>query len=336
MSDSIEYNSCKEFVLNKLTGVDSGIYTNYLPAVSSNDLTRGHDVLAESQGLIMEYAVQTGNHSLFNSAWNYVKSNLLYDSGFVAWRVINGKPANSDASVDHLRIAGALEDAAQRFNDKSFNTYAGTLSAALLNFSVKDGILVNGYENSSTVPDSQVNLCYLDLNTMKKLSHFDSRWTDVYSKSLALINSGRIKKSMPLFEESWNINTKSFSQLSSTDTMDSMLTLYYLCQTRSQSSSDITWLTTQLNQGPIYTKYDKSGAAASKIESTAIYSLIMLSARCIGDSQLYDMAKIRLLRLQVSDKTSAIYGAFGDSATLQVYSFDNLLALTALDSGLGK
>jgi hypothetical protein len=58
----------------------------------------------------------------------------------------------------------------------------------------------------------------------------------------------------------------------------------------------------------------------------------MLSARAVGDNQLYDMAKVRLLRLQVSDKSSAIYGAFGDPATLQVYSFDNLLALTALDS----
>jgi endo-1,4-beta-D-glucanase Y len=319
-------------VINKLTGIDGGIYTNYLPATSSDELTRGHDVLAESQGLIMEYAVQTGNRDLFDSAWNYVKTNMLSDPGFVAWRVVSGKPADSDASIDHLRIAGALADAAQRFNDLSFSTDAKLLSAALLNNSVKGGVLVNGYDNTSSAPDSQVNLCYLDLKTMKKLSRYDSRFTDIYSKSLALIKSGRIKNNMPLFEESWNADNKSFSKLSNVDTMESVLTLYYLCQTNNQSSSDITWLKTQLNKGPIYTKYYKNGSAASKIESTAIYSLIMLSARAVGDSQLYDMAKVRLLRLQVSDKSSAIYGAFGDPATLQVYSFDNLLALTALDS----
>lgn len=336
MSDSIEYNSCKAFVLKKLIGFDGGVYTNYLPVSSSNELTRGHDVLAESQGLIMEYSVQINNRSLFDTSFNYVKTNIFNESGLVAWRVVNGKPADSDASVDHLRIAGALVDAAVRFKDKSLSMVAGVLSTSLLSNSIRDGILVNGYTINASEMDSQVNLCYLDLNTMKKLAVFNSQWSDVYSKSLTLINSGRIKNSIPLFQESWNINTKSFSQLSNVDTMESILTLYYLCQTHNQKASDIKWLKSQLSRGSIYTKYDKSGAAVSKIESTAIYSLIMLSARCIGDSQLYNMAKVKLLKLQVTDKANEIYGSFGDPTTLQVFSFDNLLALTALDSEPGK
>jgi len=56
-----------DFINHKLSEENYGIHTNYLDSITTGEKTRGHDVLSESEGLIMLYAVETGNKELFNN-----------------------------------------------------------------------------------------------------------------------------------------------------------------------------------------------------------------------------------------------------------------------------
>ena len=73
------------------------------------------------------------------------------------------------------------------------------------------------------------------------------------------------------------------------------------------------------------------GKAEDKSTSAANYAIAMMIGNAVHDDQLYDAAKKVLLSMQVTDKKSEIYGSFGDSKTKQVYSFNELNALVALN-----
>ena len=49
----------------------------------------------------------------------------------------------------------------------------------------------------------------------------------------------------------------------------------------------------------------------------------------IGDKEFYEESITQMSKWQVLNSESEIYGAFGNESNLEVYSFDNLMALLA-------
>lgn len=327
------YQGCRAFVLQKLLGPDGGVYTNYLNVPSSGDMTRGHDVLAESQGLLMLYAVRTGDRALFDKAWGYVKKHMLPGAGggLVAWRVVNSEPAQSNATVDDLRIAGALCEGAERFHDKSLLAPAGMISSALLKTCVQSGYLTEG-RGFDTAASPTVRLSYLDLGAMRRLAALDSRWQAVADSSAKLLQKGAVGGQAPLWPETYDITTGRFEQTARYDMVGSLLTLQALADSGADVSGQLRWIAEKFQTGPLYAAYDETGAPVSSMQSTAIYALVMLLAYGKGDKGLYLQAEQRLAGFQVVEQGSPVTGAFGSMQTQEVYSFDNLLALLALHS----
>ncbi len=328
VSQSKQYEACREFVIHKLMNAQGGVYTNYVDA-PSDTLTKGHDVLSESQGLIMSYAVQIRDKALFDTAWRFLKTELMTEQNLFSWRTSSINAA-STASVDDLRIAGALYSGAAVFSDVNYRRAADKISKSLYKYCVKEEILTDGYDFMSNKSMNRAHLSYLDIFSMRKLAVYDRKWRKVYHKSLLLINEGRVAENMPLFRDQYDIESQSYQQTHKFDMLTSMLTLYYLCQTDNYKQQDIDWLKLQLANGSVFTKYDKDGIAASDMQSSAVYAIIMLIARRIGDDDLYQRCKSSLYQLQVMDPDSEIYGSFGNASNLEVYSFDNLLAMWAL------
>jgi hypothetical protein len=115
--------------------------------------------------------------------------------------------------------------------------------------------------------------------------------------------------------------------------VESLLTVYHLSLADSCPEQTLKYLKKSLQSGKLYSVYDLNGAPKSLTESTAIYALCALIGAKENDADLYRAAINHMLAFQVLDPKSPVYGAFADAGTLQAFSFDNLLALLALQAG---
>lgn len=325
---ALPVGALRAFLDGSMTGPDGGIYTNLLAGVSDGAATRGHDVLAESQGLMMQAALQTGDRQAFDHAWNYVKLHMLVSCGLVAWRIAAGKPAQSNAFVDDLRIAAALRGAVNRFGS-SYAAAAESLSDALLRRCVRESIPADCYNFSQNTASAATSLSSLDLGEMRKLGAADPRWNAVYTASAALLQKGRVSSGLPLFRAVWDNSSERFTAEKSYDAVGSMLVISYLCGQGLEKQTDLSWMAAQLRQGGVYASYNAGGRPASAVQSTAVYALLLIAARRAGDQNLAASAEKKLLSFQVKTP-GRVYGAFANAATLETYSFDNLTAYLAL------
>jgi hypothetical protein len=81
---------CFDFVDKKITDEVYGIVNNYAKPEYS---------LSESEGIIMKYAVMTGDKKLFNKHFNIIKNKMLMDNGLIRWRISKRQEYNSSASA---------------------------------------------------------------------------------------------------------------------------------------------------------------------------------------------------------------------------------------------
>ena len=74
-----------DFIEKDLSKSGYGIYTNYIDKSSEGDITKGHSVLSESEGLMMLYSVNANNKELFDEHFDIVKGRRL-KNGLISWR----------------------------------------------------------------------------------------------------------------------------------------------------------------------------------------------------------------------------------------------------------
>lgn len=318
------YINCRNFILIDFMSKDGGVYTNYLDEKSDGDITKGHDVLCESQGILMLYAAKSKNKALFDKTWAYVSSKMLKTNGLISWRIEHDVAAEGNATVDDFRIAHALCNAYNCFKDEKYKIAAEKLSSSLLTYCLKKSLPVEG-ANSDTVL-----LSYVDLGAIKALVAIDSNWDVVLENSTRLINSSKQSSSLPFYKDQYSTKNERFLQQTEYSLLNSALVVLYQSEIGKVDKNDISWFLKNCESEGLFSKYDIAGNPTSKIESSSIYAITMLIARNTNNEVLYKTAKKRLLNFQVKNKRSPIFGSFGNENLLDVYSFDNLLALLAL------
>lgn len=321
----------QDFVTTKLTD-DGGIYTNYLDLKSEGDITKGHAVLSESEGLMLLYNLKKGDREGFDYTLNYVKKNMMLDTKLLSWRAEEGKTSNISATIDDLRIVKSLLIASEKWNDISYRVQALTIAKGIHKYLLDKNILIDfndGIQKSNTA-----TLCYLDLPTLKMLANVDYiSWKKVYDEALKTINCGYISDSIPLYAKNFNITEKSYDS-EDIDTLLSMIVILNKAEAGEDISRSLQWIKDEFKKnGIIVTSYSKTqGNPTSTIESTSIYSLIVQIASEVNDEDLEKIAMDKMKSFQVENQESEIYGGYGSEDTLEVYSYDNLNALLAYRS----
>ncbi|GKU25499.1 glycosyl hydrolase family 8 [Clostridium folliculivorans] len=318
------------FLNNKMTDSKNGIYTNYIDQPSSKDITKGHAVLSESEGLIMLYAVEQGDKELFDRHCNIVMNQMLLKSNSVAWRIDHGTLAETSATIDDFRIIKALIYGYDRWKEFNYRKYAIKISDSILKNNITSKLPVDfkdSYGKSKTV-----TICYLDVNTMGILKSIDRRWKDKYNESKQLISKAYISNNLPLYKNTYDVSKQGFIEQKDADTLLSLITSLYLKQDGEDITTTVKWVKERLvADGALYAMYDiNTGKPSTDIRSTAIYSVAAMIAKDVGDTELYDILIKKLLEFQEVDKSNEIYGAFGNAETKEVYSFDNLNAIIAM------
>ena len=316
------------FINEDLMNESGGIYTNYSNNKTEGDLTKGHDILSESQGMILNYYLYKGDEEAYKNSFNYIKDNMMLKDGLISWRIENNIPSEVSATIDDLRIARSLIIAGEEFNDLKYRYYGLKIANGIKKKLVTDNRLIDfhdGYGKSDVT-----TLCYLDLYGIKLLSLFDDSWNDIYSKSLDIIDNGFISNSLPLYKKSYDGSTESYDNEDKADTLLSVLVTLNKAEVNEDVSLSVNWLKSRLKEyGYISTTYDINTLQESKVESTSIYANLVQIAKVINDKELYEMAMSKMKNFQILNKESKVYGSFGFEEANEVYSYDNLNALLA-------
>lgn len=323
------------FINNKLMDDRGGIYTNYSNNKTDGDLTKGHDILSESQGIILNYYLYNYEKIEYENTFEYIKENMMLRNGLISWRIEDSEPSNVSATIDDLRIARSLILAGEEFENLKYRYYGIKIAKGIKKNLVTDNRPIDfedGYGKSNIT-----TLCYLDLYAMDILSLFDEDWNNIYDKSLEIINNGFISNELPLYRKFYDGDKESYDDEERVDTLLSLLVILNKAEVNEDVSESVTWLKDRLKwYGYISTTYDIKTMEESRVESTSIYANLALIAKVINDQELYDLAINKMKNFQVLNIESDIYGAFGYEASNEVYSYDNLNALLAFRRDFNK
>ena len=314
-----------KFVSQKLTG-KYGIYTNYLAQAGSDEhVATGHQYLSESAGYYLQYLAQTKQNRKFRAFYAQTKRTFYRQQVFL-YRFDPKQPGKYrvNATIDDLRIIAALMTYDQRNHTTKYQKEIKTLYQGLRRQVQQDGLLTDMYSLTERTHNQEVTLCYQNLAVLKKLD------PQSYRQALCVVQGGRIGAHGPLYYQSYRLNMKKYAQ-SQLVTPQLLITFLHLAEVGKLPPASLHWLKQQVTKQTLYNAYTTTGRVKDRNTSAANYALAMLIGQEVGDQALTNTAKQALLAMQVTDANSAIYGSFGDPQTKQVYSFNELTALVALN-----
>lgn len=327
---SIE-NNCLSFVNNKLSGGQGGVFTNYLDTVEVIDQATGHQVLSESMGLIMLYHSRNNQKEGFDKHFDFLVRNMIMENNLVVWRYKDrGNLSTVSSTIDDLRIARALLYAYTRWEEDRYLELAKKIGNGIINSATYNNSLVDYYDSNEDATSMGISIPYLDIYTMELLSEIDTRWVAVLDSSERIIDNSFMGADFPFYKTKLDYDTRKYEEVTQFNMTEGLVTILHLAEVGKVKDETIDWIMEKLSKGEsIYTYYNLDGSKGSDDKSTAIYALICRIGKQIDNAELYEMSFKKLDDFYVNDKSSEIYGAFGDKDDLEVYSFDNLQGLLA-------
>lgn len=316
------------FVMNQLSG-SNGVYTNYQDTDQAANVATGHEVLSESAGLFMRYYALTGQQEAFEAEWERAKNTFNLKTGFsYRYSPEHKKLHRLNAAVDDLRIIRALHEAGLMFNESRYITEADHYGDRFYKYNIKDDRLYDFYDETYQITNDFITLCYIDLKTIQLLPLTSKQEQPLVENMQEIIRNGYLSDNFPFYETRYEYKTNSYSS-EHINTVESLLTILALSEIEQQNPLSIAYLKEQVQAGTLYGQYTKDGVPNNQIQSTAIYAIAAMIGAELEDKALYDESIRRMSQFQVADKSSLLAGGFGDTASGQAYSFDNLLALLA-------
>lgn len=318
--------STQLFVEEKMSREDYGIKTTYhLPVKSYYDAS-GEEVLSESMGLMMLHYVYTKNEPAFKGLRLFCEENLknnsiyVYREGF--W---------TNALIDDLRIIEALLLAGETFNNVDYTNQALAYADVLYETNTSNGLLVDFYDVQYKNRNNFLTLCYANFELLSKLSTYDSRWESILETTKAIVHSGFISDSFPLYYNNYDYSSNTYNQ-ESIHIVHGLKTLLHLAEIEELPSSSLQWLKQRVSEGTLYGSYSITGEALTDIQSTAAYAIAARIAVAAHDESLYYQCIQRMEQYKINDPSHEMFGCFGNAETKEAYSFDQLTALLAYDA----
>ncbi|MDF2984998.1 MAG: glycoside hydrolase [Eubacterium sp.] len=311
------------FIENELSNEAGGVNTNYLPEKGSS--LQNTDVLCESQGLLMEYAVNTSNKKLFEKSFNYFNLKMRKDP-LAAWVVTDKGPSRVNSAIDDLRIFRVLYEADELWG--GYSQLLDNYEKALYRFNTQNQKLVSQYDFKYRKKANTLKLCFADFEALKILASKNSSWEQVYQNNLTIVNEGYIGDQFPMYYAEYDYAKQAYKH-DAINMAEEMVTLLHLSKTGQLKPQTLTWLKNMVEGEGIYARYKPDGtvAAGYRYESTAIYGLVSMIANNAGDKDLANRALARMEAMRIFDSDKKVNGAFGNVDGTGIYSFDQCIGL---------
>lgn len=315
-----------DFVKNSLMDLNGGVHTTYDSFLGRTETS---DVLSETQGIMLEYALLKNDLPLFDKILSYIQG-VMRSSGFTAWKVSGNKPSDMNALVDDLRILNALYEAEAQWG--GYEPIIKTISDEIARYGVNKGKYVDFYDMRYKKYADRFTLCYGDLESMEALTNYDHDLLNPYESAKNLILDGKISHEFPLYYSWYHYKTNTYAK-DDLNMAEAMLTLLHLSKVHLLNKDSIDWIKNQMKLGGVMARYDVNGRVVDgyHYESTAVYALIAMIAKNEGDKELQGMALKKMEKMRIIDTASPYYGAFGMEDGSGIHSFDQVMAMLAYE-----
>ena len=314
----------ERFLRENMIGEDGGAYTTYID--KRGDSPTGCDVLSESQGLLMEYAVLTQNAGLFADSWNFARERLYRDGVFAWYATEDGKQANANALIDDLRIYRALKAA-----DALWGGYDAELTAlaeAIREYNTNKGHLAGFYDFQQKRAGTTLPLFYIDLEALRDLAEENAAFAESVREAEDILRGGYISDDFPLYYSVYDHSSEKYSE-DSMNTSEALIALYHAVKAGIAEQKSIDWLEHRVVSGTLAARYRADGQAVNGFDydSTAVYAIAALIGAEAGNARLYTCARNRMEKYYVTEPT-ALRGGFSDRADgSDIIAFDQLTPL---------
>lgn len=315
----------QEFLSAQMTDVNGGIHSGY--EANSNENTLKTDVLSESQGAVLEYAVLKENKNLFDTCLSYI-DHYMWENGMISWQVVNGEAAKVNALIDDFRIYESLV----RANDLwgGYETQIQNYNQYMLQYGVNNDQFIDFYDFEHKQSAGRFTLCYADFSAMQMLAKADANYQPAYENALEIVTAGRISNEFPLYYSWYNYETSAY-ETTDLNMSEAMVTLLHLAEIDALPQQTINWLRKETFGDGVRARYDINGDVVPGYgyESTATYALIAMIGEEIGDSELTGKALKKMEKMRVNDADLQYNGAFGNRDGTGITSFDQIMPMLA-------
>ena len=319
--------AAKAFITERFSNEEGGVYCN---SAAEGTIPSGHDVLSESMGILLEYAVLTKDRALFEKTLNYVGRHMRDASSLVSWYAAeNGKRGSVNAVLDDLRILSAMQDANRLWNNAWEEETAQMAEAFLEKCLSPDGIPVDFVEFETGAKANTIALVYLDVTLLRKLAELDERFEKAAEQSQAILTGGYIGDEFPLYYAGYNLDLKVYNH-ADLNTAEALYTVWILARAGLCPKVTHDWLRERVEYGDLGARYEVNGKVVSGYDyhSAAVYGLAALIAEELHDEELARLALRRMERYCTMDAGLPEFGALGRPGEV-LYSFDQLIAMLA-------
>lgn len=315
-----------DFVRNHLMDDRGGVHTIYDPEADSAIKS---DVLSETQGVMLEYALLRKDQQLFEKILSYI-NGVMRVNGITSWNVSNDKPSEVNSLLDDFRILGALLSANDLWGgyDQLITSYSDEIAKC----GIHNRNYVDFYDSGYKKYADRFTLCYGDLPVMSRLAVLDERFTQPYESAKKLILGGKISEGFPLYYSWYDYNKNSYVS-DDLNTAEAMVTLLHLAEAGLLGDDTMAWLKKQMDAGGVKARYKTDGTVVEgyNYDSTAVYALIAMIGEIEGDKKLQGKALKKMEKMRIMDTAYPYYGAFGLEDGSGITSFDQVMAMLAYE-----
>lgn len=234
-------------------------YVNDEGVIHAYPDNRNSEYLSESLGLYLEYLLQVEDKENFAEQAEILKERFLVETGgqvFIPWRLY--EEANVNALIDDVRIASALEGAAEKFAEPAYLELSQQIVSAIENRQHQKGIAVDYYDWSYQLAGNRLTLSYL-IDEMA-----------VLSESFAMLDTG---DNEVFFPEYYDFDEKRYVKSDEVHMIDQLLIALNRFDQGRESPEFESWLIEEwINQGQVAGRYDReTGKPSVDYESLAVY-----------------------------------------------------------------
>ena len=326
LNNMMEGNSLttEKFIINGLMDSEGGIHSEY---DKDKEQTIVSDVLAESQGAGMEYAVKKGDQKLFDQLASYIIAKKNKE-GMIPWTVAGGEASNTNALIDDFRVYRAYADANRLWG--GYETEMSDLEEGFAKYGMKDNRFEDFYDAKSKAYGKRITLCFADFEAMDRLKKKDAKFSPAYENAVEIVTKGQISKEFPLYYSWYNYKTGEYEK-DELNTSEAMVTVLNLAKADLLQEDTITWIKDTMQNGGIKSRYSVDGEVVENYyyESTAVYALVAMIADEIGDTGMRADALEKMERMRINDTSLPYNNAFGVEDGTEISSFDQIMPMLA-------
>lgn len=295
-----------------------------------SDLVKGREALSESLGLWLQYALEKGDPTMFQSNYSILTTYFLKSDGLVYWKLDpdGTSRVTTNASIDDFRIASTLIQAADKWGREDYRKTANKISQYLNKNNRRGQLLVDYYDSAYQSKSAFVTLSYIDpasLTNMFKNGGIDQT---VHRSMTQLLTN--IPGKGPFYAKKYHVTKKEFRFDQRVNIIDQMLIALHRSYIGLPSDELLAFIKKEFQQhGVIYGRYYlDTKKAAVNYESPALYAIAILYCKEIGETEFAQALFNRMIQFREDNPLNTYYGGYsvynGDT-----HIFDNLYPLVA-------